>query len=100
MMFKKMYIDPIAKEYYPIRHIKKKYQYWYDGHMIDDDSNGTYIKNTIIKNIEECYLNVNTYENYMDDMDQFVKNQEHINKLNEQKYKDKFLLKIIQIISI
>lgn len=99
-IFRKIYIDNIPKEYYPIRHIKKKYQYWYDGHMVDDETNGNYIKNTILKNIEECYLRINTYDNYSNDMEQFLKNQEHINKLSEQKYKDLFLKKIIEIISI
>jgi hypothetical protein len=99
-IFRKIYIDNIPKEYYPIRHIKKKYQYWYDGHMVDDETNGNYIKNTILKNIEECYLRINTYDNYLNDMEQFLKNQEHINKLSEQKYKDLFLKKIIEIISI
>ena len=99
-MFKKMYIDGISKEYYPIRHIKKKLQYWCDGRMIDDDSNGTYIKTILLKNIEECYFKINQYENYVNNIEQFLKNQEHISKLSEQKYKDKFLQKIIQIISI
>lgn len=99
-MFKKMYIDNVSKEHYPIRHMKKKLQYWYDGHMMDDDTNGTYIKNTILKNIEECYFKINQCNNYTNDIEQFLKNQEHINKLSEQKYKDKFLQKIIQIISI
>ena len=99
-IFKKIYIDNIPKEFYPIRHIKKKLQYWLNGHMIDDDLNGTYIKNTIIKNIEDCYLSINTYENYQNNNDQFFKNQEHINKLSEDKYKDSLLNKIISIITI
>ena len=99
-IFKKIYIDEIPKEYYPIRHIKKKFQYWKDNHMNDDDSNGTYIKNTVLKNIEQCYLKINIFENYTNDMDQFLKNQDHINKLREEKYKDKFLSKIISIINI
>ena len=99
-IFKKIYIDNIPKEYYPIRHIKKKLQYWFNNTMNDDDSEGTYIKNTILKNIEECYLKVNNYDNYIDNIDQFLKNQEHISKLREEKYKDKFLLKIISIITI
>jgi hypothetical protein len=68
--------------------------------MNDDDSNGTYIKNTVLKNIEQCYLKINIFENYTNDMDQFLKNQDHINKLREEKYKDKFLSKIISIINI
>lgn len=99
-LFKKIYIDNILKEYYPIRHIKKKLQYWLDNHMNDDDTNGTYIKNIIFKNMETCYLKINIFDEHCDNTEQFLKNQEHINKLSEQKYKDKFLTKIIQIITI
>jgi hypothetical protein len=99
-LFKKIYIDNISKEFYPIRHIKKKYQYWKDNKMNDDDTNGTYIKNTIINNIEQSYFSVNTIEEYSNDIEQFIKNQEYIIKLNEQKYKDKFFSKIIGIINI
>jgi hypothetical protein len=99
-LFKKIYIDNIPKEYYPIRNIKKTYQYWNNNHMNDDDGNGTYIKNTILKNIERAYLKINTFENYSDDTEQFLKNQEHINNIMEEKYKDKFLSKVIQLINI
>jgi hypothetical protein len=99
-IFKKIYIDNVSKEYYRIRHIKKKFQYWFDNHMCDDDSNATYIKNIILKNIENCYLKVNIYDNYLNDLDQFLKNQDYIAKLREEKYKDKFLIKIIPIINI
>jgi hypothetical protein len=68
--------------------------------MNDDDVNGTYVKNVIIKNIEDCYLAINTFDNYENNIDQLLKNQEHINKLSEEKYKDKFLNKIISIITI
>ena len=99
-LFKKLYIDNIPKEFYPIRHIQKNFQYWLIDHMVDDDMNGSYIKNIILSNIENCYLKVNTFENYSDNMEQFLKNQEHINKLSENKYKDNFLNKIIPLISI
>jgi len=99
-LFKKMYIDNVSKEYYPIRHIKKKFQYWINDHMEDDNTNGKYIKDTIIKNIEMCYLKINTYENFGNNSEQFMKNQEHIDNITEQKYKDKFLLQIINIINI
>ena len=97
-IFKKIYIDNISKECYSIRHIRKKFQYWYNGSMKDDDSNCTYIKNTIIQNIEDCYLNVNKYESYENDIDQFINNQEYINKMSEQKYKEKLFLKIIELL--
>ena len=44
-LFKKMYIENVAKEYIPIRHIKKKFQYWISDHMQDDDTNGEYLIN-------------------------------------------------------
>ena len=99
-LFKKMYIDDVDKTQYPIRHMKKKYQYWLDDKMNDDDSSGTYIKNTVIKNIEQCYLSVNIYIDNDMDIDDFIKNQEYISKLSEQKYKDQFLKKIVGIITI
>jgi hypothetical protein len=98
-IFKKIYIDNVAKEFYPIRHIKKKYQYWLDGEMKDDDKNGSYIKNTIIKNIELCYTSVNTLDNYVD-IDVFLMNQDYINMINDEKYKDDFLIRISEIIKI
>ena len=99
-LFKKIYLDNVLKEYYPIRHIKNKYQYWLDGKMIDDNTNAEYIKNTIIKNIEFCYRKVNIFDNYNDNIDQFIKNQEHINKFNEIKYKDKIFASILPLIEI
>jgi hypothetical protein len=98
-IFKKMYIENVPKEYYPIRNFRKKLQYWLDGHM-NDDIGGNYIKDTLINNIESCYINVNKYEDYEDDTEQFMKNQEYISKMNEQKYKDRFLSMIIDIIKI
>jgi len=97
-LFQKMYIDDIPKEYYPIRHIKKKFQYWCDDHMNDDNTNGVYIRDIILKNIEECYMKVNIIENYKGKTDLFLANQEHIYNLSELKYKDKFLSKIIAIL--
>ncbi len=94
LLFKKMYIDGVPKEYYPIRHIKKKFQYWFEGHMKDD--NGTYLIDTIIKNIEQLYFKINI--DYDENPEQLIKNQEYIFTLSEQKYKDKFLTKIINII--
>jgi len=98
-IFRKIYIDNVPKEYYPIRYMKKKFQYWANGSM-NDDNNGEYIKNIIMKNIEQCYMSINIYENYTNNIEDFLKNQDHINKLSEHKYKDMFLIKIIEIIDI
>ena len=97
-LFKKMYIDNVSKEYIPIRHIKKKFQYWMNEKMIDDDTNGDYIVNVVVKNIELCYMKVNNINNYENDFDQFLKNQEHIMRLQDPKYKERFLDMIIQLL--
>ncbi len=101
-LFQKMYIENIPKEYIPIRHIKKKFQYWLDGHMNDDDLQGTYIKNTILNNIEMLYMKINLFDIYSADnnAEQFLSNQEHIGKLSQEKYKEKFLQQIIPFIDI
>jgi hypothetical protein len=99
-LFKKMYIENVAKEYIPIRHIKKKFQYWISDHMQDDDTNGEYIVSTVLKNIELCYMKVNNMDNYGDDIDQFLKNQEHINRLHDIKYKEKIMALIISNVDI
>ncbi len=99
-LFKKMYIEDVPKEYLPIRHIRKKFQYWLDGHMNDDDSNGSYIKDTITRNIESLYLKINMFENYQSNIDQFVNNQEYINKMSDEKHKEKLLAQIIPMIDL
>jgi hypothetical protein len=99
-LFKKMYIENVAKEYIPIRHIKKKFQYWISDHMQDDDTNGEYIVNVVLKNIELCYMKINNMDNYGDDIDQFLKNQEHINRLHDIKYKEKIMALIISHVDI
>jgi hypothetical protein len=99
-LFRKMYVDDISKELIPIRHVRKSYQYWFDGRMVDDDSTGGYIKNTIIKNIESLYMKVNTYERYENNLDKFIQNQDYICKLKDEKNKNIFLKNIIPFVSI
>ncbi len=101
-LFNKMYVENTQKAFLPIRHIKKRFQYWLDGHMQEDDLQGTYIKNTIIQNIESLYRKINIYEEYERDnnLDQFMANQEHISSLSQEKYKDKFLQQIIPYIEL
>ena len=99
-IFKKIYIDEIPKSYYPIRHMKGNYSYWLNNKMNIDDENGNYIKETIITNISNIYLNVNSYENYINDNDLFIKNQEYIVNMSKSKYKDKLFKNILKIIDL
>lgn len=99
-VFKKMYIDEIPNSHYSIRHIKGNYQYWLNGKMNIDDESGSYIKDVIINNISNVYLNANSFDNYKDDTDLFIKNQEYIVNMGKQKYKDKLFKNILKIIEI
>lgn len=98
-IFKEMFIKNVCKEYYPIKNYKKTYQYWKDNHMNNDDENGTYIKNIITTNLANCYLKVNIFENYSNDINLFIKNQDYIINISSDKYKDKILKEIVKIIN-
>ena len=67
--------------------------------MNDDDPQGNYIKNTIVNNLQNLYLELNLYENYEDNTDLFLKNQEYIMNMNSDKYKDKLFKLILKIIN-
>ena len=99
-IFKKIYIDDIPKSYYPIRHMKGNYSYWLNDKMNIDDENGNYIKEILVTNISNIYLNVNSFENYVNDNDLFIKNQEYIVNMSKQKYKDKLFKNILKIIEM
>ncbi len=98
-LFKRMYIEGVPKEYYPIRHIGKRFQYWLNGKM-NDDANGVYIKNTIIKNIEKLYYRVNIIDNYKNKHEQFMMNQDYLSRITDEKNKERFLSQIVSIIDI
>ena len=68
--------------------------------MNDDDTNGSYIKDTICRNIESLYLKINMYDNYQSNIDQFVNNQDRINRLSDEKHKEKILLQIIPMVDL
>lgn len=74
----------------PIRIMpNKNIEYWLNGSW---NVNNEYLKNTLIENIKLCYLKANIFENYQDDGDTetFLNNQIHINKLSDDKYREKF----------
>ena len=99
-IFKKIYIDNIPNSCYSIRHISGNYQYWLNNKMNLDDENGNYIKDTIINNISNIYLEANIFDNYKDEADLFIKNQEYILNMSKDKYKEKIFKNILKIIEV
>lgn len=99
-IFKNIYTDDKPNSCYPIRHIKGNFQYWLNNKMNNDDENATYIKDTIIHNITNIYLDSNIFDNYKNDTDTFIKNQEYILNMSKSKYKEKFLKNILKIIEV
>ena len=97
-IFKEIYIEKRPIEFISMTHHRKKFKYWLNGRM-NDDINGDYIKNTIIKNIESIYRNYNIYDNYKDNLNTLLSNQNYINKMSDEKNKDKFFQLIIPYIS-
>ena len=65
-----------------------------------DDENGTYIKDTIINNISNIYLEENIFDNYKEETDLFIKNQEYILNMSKDKYKEKIFKNILKIIEV
>jgi hypothetical protein len=99
-LFKILYLNDITKDFYPLRYLnKKEYQYMNDNKW-NNDTNGSYIKEIILKkNIARCYLKVNTIDNVKNNND-FIENQQHISKILDEKYQEKWLNKIKNLIKI
>lgn len=60
-------------------------------------NNGELI-NTLLHNIKTCYLTVNTFENYNDEPDKFMKNQKYIMEMSNEKSKDRLLKSLKQFL--
>lgn len=90
----------IFKEYYlkdnmvPLRcKNKNMVEYWCSGHWIMDE-NGKNVMEIISSNIRRLYTNYNVIERYDGERGKFLKNQEHIMCLKNEKYQ-RDLLKLI-----
>ena len=99
--FQELYLKDIEKEFYPIRNLdnKKHYQYWLDNSW-HDDHGGEYIKFTIMKIIQKFYLKANNFSYYVNNIEQFNKNQKHINTIMEKRYQTKWLTSIKSLIKV
>ena len=90
-MFKLMYLN-VDKELYPIKRVDNEYHYWNNGFYKDIDCE--HIKSVISSNLRHCYFKVNKYDECKENSDKFIKNQEHIDKLKD----DKYLMKVVEYI--
>ena len=93
--FKYLYFDNV--ECCPIRYLNKNnYQYWCDGAWCDDNG-GDNIADILVKNITKLYMKNNTYDNFGTDIDKY---QSYIYSMNDKKYKETFIKKIKELVSI
>jgi hypothetical protein len=97
-LFRQVFIKKLPKDQQLVRFLGgRKYQCRRNDLWIDDH-NGNYVKHVISKILEQSYLIVNDIEHY--DMDKFLTNQEHINQLCDDKYVEKLMDRINDIIDI
>ena len=87
-LFKVMYLN-VEKELYPIKRIDNDYYYWNNG--FNKDSECEQIKIIISSNLRHCYFKVNKYDEGKENSDKFIKNQEHIDMLKDDKYQMKLI---------
>jgi hypothetical protein len=69
---------------------RKSLYYFNEGWFVDDDN---YVINTLCNNIQKIFMNVNDPDNFDND-DEFMKNQDFILKICDNKYKQLILKKI------
>ncbi len=85
-LVKEMYFK---EDVIPIRYnINKNIECRINGDWKCDD---VYMFNTIVRNIKSCYLRVNNFDNYENNLDQFMKNQEYIMKIMTDDYLKNFV---------
>lgn len=91
-LFKKYYIDDV--KIIPIKYVNMRNMKYWNGDKWCLDISSIYLKKVIIGNIRRCYYKVNKFETYKNNMDQFLINQSHIQKLSNDKYINKLFKKI------
>lgn len=86
VLVKEMYFK---EDVIPIRYnINKNIECRINGDWKCDD---VYMFNTIISNIKSCYLRINNFDNYENNLEQFMKNQEYIMKITTDDYLKNFV---------
>jgi len=90
-LIKRIFFINIDKKNYPMRITSdKKIEYWNNNKWHLNDN---YLYKTLLTIIKNAYLSVNNTVNYdyEDKLDQFLKNQDYIAKMNEEKYRELFI---------
>ncbi len=97
-LFRQIFIKKLPKDQQLVRFLGgRKYQCRRNDLWIDDH-NGGYVKHVISKILEQSYSIANDIEFYS--MDQFLINQEHIIQVCDEKYIEKLMDRINDIIDI
>lgn len=72
-------------------------KYWLGGKW-NKDVLGEYTKTVLCKNLINCYLKVNSFERYENNMDRFIENQAHIKKLGTPKYQGSLMAVVMKLL--
>jgi len=102
-LFKLYYKNKTNKNYvYPIRVIGKRSYEYYANNKWNSDLYGHFIMNTICQNIENLFLTINNLDEYGDliDDEDFIPNQNFINKLSVEKFKKELFRNIIDEVKL
>lgn len=102
-LFKVFYKNKINKNYtYPIRIIGKRSYEYYANNRWNSDLYGHFIMNTICQNMENLFLTINNLDDYGDliDEEDFIPNQNFINKLSAEKYKKEIFRSLIDEVKL
>ncbi len=99
-LFRKLFIKNIPKDQQIIRYLGGKNYEVKRNDLWIDDLNGNYIKNVLAKIFEKSYIVVNELQHYTGNIDQFLINQDHITQFDDDKYMEKFMSQISNIIDI
>lgn len=103
-LFKSVFLKNKRKKDYPIQYITHKkngvFTYWKNGEM-KQDLKGTKVVDIIVGSIQNSYYDAITKcRNNFDGLNEYVEHQEYVTILNKDTYKNQFLNKLKEIISI
>lgn len=93
----------IRKYYFPLDKVSitkcgtNSVKYWL-GKKWYKDVLGEYTKTVLCKNLISCYLKVNSFERYENNMDHFIENQAHIQKLKTPKYQGMLMQQVMKLL--